>query len=144
MTTPRNSRCPSEPSPTNTKSTLSASSASDSASPQKEADKPKGVRVVCSLCGKPYLKKETRIRENNFCCKAHLRSWNSRRMSDYNRLTNPMNRPGGVLESRVRRGRELRGKKIFQVQRSCPPWLCCIVPAHTKLYKYTIMHAIGH
>ena len=32
----------------------------------------------------------------------------------------------------------------FQVQRSCPPWLCCIVPAHTKLYKYTIMHAIGH
>lgn len=110
MTTPRNSRCPSEPSPTNTKSTLSASSASDSASPQKEADKPKGVRVVCSLCGKPYLKKETRIRENNFCCKAHLRSWNSRRMSEYNRLTNPMNRPGGVLESRVRRGRELRGK----------------------------------
>lgn len=104
------SRCLSKQSLTSTKSKPSASSVSDSASPQKEADKPKGVRVNCSLCGKPYLKKETRIRENNFCCKAHLRSWNSRRMSEYNRLTNPMNRPGGVLESRVRRGRELRGK----------------------------------
>ena len=110
MTPSQHSRCLSRQSPTNTKSKPSALSVSDSVSPKKEVDKPKQVRVRCSLCGKPYLKEETRVRENNFCCKAHLRSWNSRRMSEYNRLTNPMNRPGGVLESRIRRGRELRGR----------------------------------
>ena len=110
MTPPRNPGCPSKPSPTNTKSKPSASSASDLASPKMAAVKVKQVRVRCSLCNKPYLKAETRVCENNFCCKAHLRSWNSKRMSEYNRLTNPMNRPGGVLESRIRRGRELRGR----------------------------------
>ena len=104
------SRCPLKQSPTSIKSTPSASSASDSASPEKEAGKTKRIRVICRLCGKPYLKAESRVREVNFCSKAHLRSWNSRKMSEYNRLSNPMNQPGGVLESRIRRGDEQRGK----------------------------------
>ncbi len=67
-------------------------------------------QVRCQECGKTYLKMENQIRESNFCCKAHLRSWNSRKMSEYNRLSNPMNQPGGVLESRIKRGRILRGR----------------------------------
>jgi HNH endonuclease len=31
-------------------------------------------------------------------------------MHDYNTLANPMNKPGGVMESRVRRGNQLRGR----------------------------------
>ena len=104
------SGCPSKQSPTSIKSTPSDSSVSDSASLEKEADKTKRIRVICRLCGKPYLKAERRVRENNFCCKAHLYSWNARKMREYNRLTNPMNQPGGVLEARIRRGHELRGK----------------------------------
>ena len=104
------SGCPSKPSLTSTKSTPSASSVNGSASPGKEANKTKRVRVICRLCGKPYLKAESRVREVNFCSKAHLRSWNSRKMSEYNRLSNPMNQPGGVLASRIRRGHEQRGK----------------------------------
>lgn len=110
MTLRHPSRCPSKPSPTSTKSTPSASSVSDSALPGKETDKTKGVKVKCSLCGKPYLKAESRVREVNFCCKAHLYAWNASKMREYNRLSNPMNRPGGVLEARIRRGHELRGK----------------------------------
>ena len=110
MTPPKPSQCLSKRSHTGTKPKPSNLSANGSASPEKKADRVKQVRVRCSLCNKPYQKTETRIHENNFCCREHLRSWNSRRMSEYNRLTNPMNRPGGVLESRVRRGRELRGK----------------------------------
>ena len=110
MTPHQPSQCLSRQSPTSTKSRPSASCVSDSAFPMKEADEAKQVRVRCSLCGKPYLKAETRVCENNFCCKAHMHAWNSRRMSEYNHLTNPMNRPGGVLEARIRRSRELRGK----------------------------------
>lgn len=102
--------CPSKPSPTSTKSMPSASSVSDSASQELEANKTKRVRVICHQCGKPYHKAESRVRENNFCCKAHLHAWNSRKMSEYNRLSNPMNQPGGVLVSRIRRGHEQRGK----------------------------------
>ena len=110
MTTRWPSRCPSKPSPTSTKSTPSASSVSDSASQELEADKTKRVKVNCHLCAKPYLKPESRVRENNFCCRAHLNAWNARKMREYNRLSNPMNQPGGVLESRIRRGHEQRGK----------------------------------
>ena len=110
MTPRQPSRCPSKQSPTSTKSTPSASSASDSASLKKEAGKTKRIRVNCHLCGKPYLKAESRVRENNFCCKAHLYSWNASKMREYNHLNNPMNRPGGVLASRIRRGHEQRGK----------------------------------
>ena len=110
MTSSQHSRCLSRQSPTSTKSKPSILSANGSASPEKKADGVKQVRVRCSLCGKPYQKTETRIHENNFCCREHLCSWNSRRMSEYNRLTNPMNQPGGVLESRIRRSRKLRGK----------------------------------
>lgn len=104
------SGCPSKPSPTSTKSTPSTSSVSDSASLELEAHKSKRIKVVCHLCGKPYRKAESRVREVNLCCKAHLYAWNASKMREYNRLSNPMNQPGGVLEARIRRGHELRGK----------------------------------
>ncbi len=110
MTPHQPSRCPSKQSPTSTKSTPSASSANGSASLKKEAGKTKRIRVICRLCSKPFLKAESRVREVNFCCKAHLYTWNASKMREYNRLSNPMNRPGGVLESRIRRGHEQRGK----------------------------------
>ena len=110
MSTRQSSGCPSKQSPTSTKSTLSASSVSDLASQELEAHKAKRVKVNCHLCGKPYLKAESRVRENNFCCRAHLHAWNARKMREYNRLSNPMNQPGGVLASRIRRGHEQRGK----------------------------------
>jgi len=43
-------------------------------------------------------------------------------MSEYNRLTNPMNRPGGVLESRIRRSRELRGTGEGKAYRKLLGW----------------------
>ncbi|MDD3767164.1 MAG: hypothetical protein PHF89_08295, partial [Eubacteriales bacterium] len=58
------------------------------------------AEVTCRICGKPFLKSESQVRENNFCCKAHFYMWNSQRMTDYNRTANSMNKPGGVLESR--------------------------------------------
>jgi hypothetical protein len=67
------------------------------------------VTVKCALCGKAFQRSESQIRENNFCCREHFYKWNSQRMTEYNRTDNPMNKPGGVMESRVKRSRKLRG-----------------------------------
>ncbi|NLI93478.1 MAG: HNH endonuclease [Peptococcaceae bacterium] len=67
------------------------------------------VEVTCRICGKPFLKPETQVRENNFCCVEHFRQWNSKRMSEYNSSTNPMNQPGGVMEARIKRSHAMRG-----------------------------------
>lgn len=67
------------------------------------------VEVNCCLCGKSFLKPETQIYENNFCCVKHFYQWNSKRISKYNINENPMNRPGGVMASRIKRSCESRG-----------------------------------
>ena len=69
----------------------------------------KQARVSCHVCGRAFLKPEFRVRDSNFCCAEHFRRWCAQRMREYNRTANPMNQPGGVLESRIKRGRELRG-----------------------------------
>ena len=68
------------------------------------------VQAVCALCGKLFMKKRIEMHMNNFCCRDHFYRWNSERISDYNRSKNPMNMPGGVLISRVRRSNMLRGR----------------------------------
>jgi len=47
--------------------------------------------------------------EHNFCCREHFFRWSSKRISAYNRNENPMNKPGGAMEARVRRSEMLRG-----------------------------------
>ena len=69
----------------------------------------KQARVSCHVCGKIFLKSEFRVNDNNFCSLDHFRRWCSQRMREYNRTANPMNQRGGVLESRIKRSRELRG-----------------------------------
>ena len=69
----------------------------------------KQAKVSCKVCGRPFLKPEFRVSENNFCSREHFRRWCSERMREYNRTANPMNQPGGVMESRIRRSKELRG-----------------------------------
>lgn len=66
------------------------------------------VTAVCDLCGKNFQKLPVEMHEHNFCCKEHFYRWNSMRISEYNKTENPMNRPGGVLESRLKRSGELR------------------------------------
>ena len=61
------------------------------------------VTVKCALCGKAFQRSESQVRENYFCCREHFYKWNSQRMIEYNRTDNPMNKPGGVMESRVKR-----------------------------------------
>lgn len=66
------------------------------------------VRVTCDLCGKDFRKPQKEIRRHNFCCREHFYQWNSKRISQYNRTENPMNQPGGVLESRLKKSQEMR------------------------------------
>lgn len=67
------------------------------------------ISVKCSQCGKAFLKPKDQIYEHNFCCKEHLCEWNSLRFSEFNRKDNPMNKPGGVMEARIRRSQKMRG-----------------------------------
>lgn len=62
------------------------------------------VTTTCDLCGKEFQKLKIEIHKHNFCCKEHFYRWNSKRMSEYNKIDNPMNKIGGVLKSRLRRG----------------------------------------
>jgi len=68
------------------------------------------VQKTCDLCGKPFQKKPVEVHEHNFCCREHFYRWNALRVSAYNQTSNPMNKPGGVLDSRIRRGELLRGR----------------------------------
>lgn len=68
------------------------------------------VEVICKTCGKPFLKASSRISENNFCCNSHAKVWRGKWLASYNRRINPMNKPGGVLSSRIKRSRELQGR----------------------------------
>jgi len=69
----------------------------------------KQMRVSCRMCGTTFLKPDYQVHENNFCSLDHFRRWCSHRMREFNRTNNPLNRPGGVMESRLRRSRQLRG-----------------------------------
>ena len=66
--------------------------------------------VKCDLCGKEFQKPQIEMSKHNFCCRSHFYEWNSKRISDYNRADNPMNKPGGVLASRIKRGNVQRGQ----------------------------------
>ena len=66
------------------------------------------VRVTCDLCGKDFWKLQREIHRHNFCCQEYFYQWNSKRISRYNKAENSMNRPGGVLESRLKKRREMR------------------------------------
>jgi len=67
------------------------------------------VQATCDLCGRTFQKKPSAVKEHNFCCREHFYRWNAGRLAEYNRADNPMNKPGGVMESRVRRSEMLRG-----------------------------------
>ena len=66
------------------------------------------VTVTCVLCGQQFEKPPWEVSENNFCCRKHFYKWNSKRISRYNSTENPMNKPGGILSSRIKRGAEKR------------------------------------
>lgn len=66
------------------------------------------VTVICNQCGVQIEKLPWEIHDNNFCCREHFYKWNSKRISAYNRTENPMNKPGGVFVSRLKRSLELR------------------------------------
>jgi hypothetical protein len=68
------------------------------------------VNATCSLCGKKFSKLEIELHEHNFCCREHFYRWNAARVSNYNQTENPMNQPGGVFKSRLRRSEMLRGQ----------------------------------
>ena len=67
------------------------------------------MEVKCDYCGKVF-DKQYKLRKHNFCCRDHFYKWNSARISQYNKTENPMNKVGGVLQSRLKRGAIQRGK----------------------------------
>lgn len=66
--------------------------------------------VNCDVCGRKFLKPKYQKNEHDFCCAEHSRLWNAKKLSEYNRTSNPMNQPGGVLEARIKRSRIMREK----------------------------------
>ena len=66
--------------------------------------------VKCHLCGRSFQKPAHEVRQHNFCCAAHARKWNAGRMAEYNRIANPLNKPGGVVSSRRKHREKLSGQ----------------------------------
>lgn len=65
------------------------------------------MEVKCDYCGKVF-DKQYKLRKHNFCSRDHFYKWNSARISRYNKTENPMNKVGGVLQSRLKRSAMLR------------------------------------
>jgi hypothetical protein len=83
----------------------------------REVTAMKITKMTCDCCGVTFSKRTTQINKHNFCCRNHFYRWNAERISNYNSTDNPMNKPGGVMESRLRRGEALRGcgeKKTYR------------------------------
>jgi len=70
----------------------------------------KQIQVKCDLCGADFFKLIIELHSHNFCCREHFYKWNRARIAAYNSQDNPMNKIGGVLESRIKRGNMLRGR----------------------------------
>jgi hypothetical protein len=66
------------------------------------------ITIGCDYCGITFEKKKCEIHEHNFCCREHFYYWNACRISHYNSCENPMNKPGGVLEAKIRRSHKCR------------------------------------
>lgn len=65
--------------------------------------------VICSLCGRSFTKAARDVRSHNFCCTAHARTWNAQRLAEYNRMANPLNKPGGAVSSRRKHREKFSG-----------------------------------
>ena len=50
------------------------------------------VKVKCDYCKRTFIKDSFRVNKHNFCCREHLNKWNSKKLSEYDRLENPMNK----------------------------------------------------
>ena len=48
------------------------------------------------------MREKSQVRDHAFCCRSHANAWNAKRLALYNKTKNPMNRKGGVFESRLR------------------------------------------
>lgn len=67
------------------------------------------VTAKCHLCGRSFQKPRHEVRAHNFCCAAHFQQWNKKRLAEYNRSENPLNKPGGVVSSRKKHREKLSG-----------------------------------
>ena len=64
----------------------------------------KQVKLFCCYCGGMFEKPPSKIKRVNFCSKKCLHSYNSRKMSLFNRTTNPMNIKGQqTIEQRYKK-----------------------------------------
>ncbi len=68
--------------------------------------------VYCEICGKAVERYPSQIRDHIFCSKKCTKVFTSSRMSNYNRLENPMNTPDGWSEEQkeIVRRREQKNK----------------------------------
>lgn len=64
------------------------------------------VEAVCGWCGVHFMKQEIELHNHNFCCIAHFRKWNSKRMSDYNRSENEVNQSSWWTDDKKEQQRE--------------------------------------
>ena len=65
--------------------------------------------AVCDWCGISFEKLACEMNNHNFCSRGHFRQWNALRVRKYNQTQNAMNKPGGVMTSRINRGNLFRG-----------------------------------
>lgn len=70
----------------------------------------KQTMVRCDWCGVRFEKLTCELYSHNFCSREHFYLWNGQRMRKYNQCVNAMNKPGGITESRIKRGNLLRGR----------------------------------
>lgn len=61
--------------------------------------------AVCRRCGKAFLTPKRLL----FCSRDCLRQWRSDALAEYSRTANPLNKRGGVFESRIRSSLRWRG-----------------------------------
>ncbi len=109
MTRSRWCLCRSEPRHTGTKSKPSILFVDCSACCPKVVSGMAQATVKCGWCGREFQKSVHKVRQHNFCCAAHVRKWNARRLAEYNRSGNPLNRPGGSVSSRKKHREKLSG-----------------------------------
>lgn len=69
---------------------------------------PTTVKTTCDWCGKTFEKLPCEMYPNNFCCVAHFRLWNSKRMSRYNKEENEMNKSSAWTTDRKEKWRDER------------------------------------
>lgn len=87
------------------------------------------IELICETCGKAFERNPSQVSKNNFCSRQCAKAFTSKRMTEYNKTTNPKNTSEGWSE-------EQREAVRKREQNNRGPCRKDVYPKHGRKHKH--------